>query len=58
MAWRIHLLLVNKVTCRENKVREKGGKGLGCPSKIEEECMLLFEGGQQAARPDLIPPKF
>ena len=46
----IHSLLVNKVTCRENKVGEKGGKGFGCPSKKEEECMLLFEGGQQAGQ--------
>ena len=44
----VHSLLVNKVTCRENKVGEKGGKGFGCPSKKEEECMLLFGGGQQA----------
>ena len=41
--------MVNKVTCRENKVGEKGGKGFGCPSKKEEECMLLFGGGQPAA---------
>ena len=46
----LHSLLVNKVTCRENKVREKGGKGFGCPSKKEEECMLLFGGGQQAGQ--------
>ena len=43
----IHSLLVNKVTCSENKVREKG---FGCPSKKEEECMLLFGGGQQAGQ--------
>ena len=43
-------LLVNKVTCRENKVGEKEGKGFGCPSKKEEECMLLFGGGQQAGQ--------
>ena len=30
---KIHSLLVNKVTCRENKVGEKGGKGFGCLSK-------------------------
>ena len=35
---------------REHKVREKGGKGFGCPSKKEEECMLLFGGGQQAGQ--------
>ena len=46
----LHSLLVNKVTCREYKVREKGGKGFGCPSKKEEECMLLFGGGQQAGQ--------
>ena len=46
----LHSLLVNKVTCRENKVGEKGGKGFGCPSKKEEECMLLFWGGQQAGQ--------
>ena len=44
----LHLLLVNKVTCREYKVGEKGGKGFGCLSKKEEECMQLFWGGQQA----------
>ena len=41
----LHSLLVNKVTCWENKV---GGKGFGCPSKKEEGCMLLYGGGQQA----------
>ena len=44
----LHSLLVNKVTCREYKVGEKGGKGFGCVRKKEEECMLLFGGGQQA----------
>ena len=43
--------LVNKVTCREyNKVGEKGGKGFGCSSKKEEECVLVFGGGQQAGQ--------
>ena len=37
----IHSLLENKVTFREYKVGENGGKGFGCPSKKEEECMLL-----------------
>ena len=48
--FQVHSLLVNKVTCREYKVREKGGKGFGCPSKKEEEGMLLFRGGQQAGQ--------
>ena len=47
---KVHSLLVNKVTCRENKVGEKGGRGFGCLSKKEEECMLLFGGGQQAGQ--------
>ena len=46
----VHSLMVNKVTCREYKVGEKGGKGFGCSSKKEEECMLLFGGGQQAGQ--------
>ena len=46
----IHSLLVNKVTCGENKVGEKGATSFGCPSKKEEECMLLFGGGQQAGQ--------
>ena len=46
----IHSLLVNKVTCRENKVGGKGGKGFGCPRKKDEECMQLFGGGQQAGQ--------
>ena len=44
----LHSLLVNKATCRENKVGDKGGKGFGCPSKKEEKCMLLFGGGHWA----------
>ena len=47
---RLHSHLVNKVTCKEYKVGEKGGKGFCCPSKKEEECMLLFGGGQQAGQ--------
>ena len=47
---KLHTLLVNKFTCREYQFREKGGRGFGCLRKKEEECMLLFGGGQQAGQ--------
>ena len=44
---------------REYKVGEKGGKGFGCPSKKEDEYMLLFLGlGSKQGRLDLILPNF
>ena len=58
ITWDTFPLLVNKVTCMEYKVGEKVGKGFGCPSKKEEECVLLFGVGSKQGRLDLILPNF
>ena len=44
--------LANKVTCREYKVGEKGGKGFGCPRKKRRRMHATF-WGWAASRADL-----
>ena len=54
----VHSLLVNEVTCRENKVGEKGGKGFGCPKKKKKNACYFLGVVSKQGRLDLILPNF